>query len=224
MNCGTIIATPHSLSDWLPFMRKAPPFSQDSEFDNEAGRPSKSALKRQMHDLQALGEELTRLPDSRIAPLNLPENLLDALAEFHRTRSFEGKRRQLQYVGKLMRHVDADPVREAVAAFKLGSALDTLRLHEAERWREELLTDDNALTRWMAEHPSTEAQALRSLVRAARKDRTAATPEQRHGRAYRDLFQLIKATLAQAAAAPDADDEEDAVDHEEEARHDHRRP
>lgn len=203
-------------------MRKAPfSPSQDPEFDEAAGRPSKSALKRQMHDLQELGEDLTRLPASRITPLNLPEILLDALAEFHRTRSFEGKRRQLQYVGKLMRNVDAEPVREAVAAFKLGSAVDTLRLHEAERWREELLADNDALTRWMAEHPGTDAQALRSLVRAARKDSTAPTPEQRHARAFRELFQFIKAALAEAAPAPDTDDN---PDHEEDARHDHRHP
>lgn len=203
-------------------MRRAPPFPQDPEFDDEAGRPSKSALKRQMHELQTLGEELTRLPDSRIAPLNLPESLLDALAEFHRTRSFEGKRRQLQYVGKLMRHVDPEPIREAIAAFKLGSAKDTLRLHEAERWREELLAQDDALTRWMSEHPSTDAQALRSLVRAARKDSTAATVEQRHARAYRELFQLIKSTLAEASTESNSDDIPE--DHEEDARHDHRHP
>ena len=203
-------------------MRRAPPFPQDPEFDDEAGRPSKSALKRQMHELQTLGEELTRLPDSRIVPLNLPESLLDALAEFHRTRSFEGKRRQLQYVGKLMRHVDPEPIREAIAAFKLGSAKDTLRLHEAERWREELLAQDDALTRWMSEHPSTDAQALRSLVRAARKDSTAATVEQRHARAYRELFQLIKSTLAEASTESNSDDIPE--DHEEDARHDHRRP
>lgn len=204
-------------------MRRAPPFPQDPEFEDEAGRPSKSALKRQMHELQTLGEELTRLPDSRIAPLNLPESLLDALAEFHRTRSFEGKRRQLQYVGKLMRHVDPEPIREAIAAFKLGSAKDTLRLHEAERWREELLAQDDALTRWMGEHPSTDAQALRSLVRAARKDSTAPTVEQRHARAYRELFQLIKSTLAEAQADTEADTDP-PQDHEEDARHDHRRP
>ena len=69
-------------------MRRAPPFPQDPEFDDEAGRPSKSALKRQMHELQTLGEELTRLPDSRIAPLNLPESLLDALAELSGDGSF----------------------------------------------------------------------------------------------------------------------------------------
>eukprot|EP01036_Dinobryon_divergens_P049186 gene49187-65923_t len=127
-------------------MRQAPP---PPELDAEPfleDRPSKSELKRQMHDLQALGQELSELPESRLEALDLPESLRVALHEFRRIRSHEGKRRQLQFIGKLMRQTDDGPIREAVAAAKLGSARETLALHEAERWREELLASDDALT------------------------------------------------------------------------------
>jgi ribosome-associated protein len=157
------------------------------EFD----RPSKTQLKKEMHELQDLGEALVGLPDDRVVDLPISESLRDAVAEYKRTKSFEGKRRQMQYIGKLMRKNDVEPIREAVAAMKLGRAKDALALHEAERWRVELLASDDALTRWMAEHAGTDLQQLRSLIRAARKD-AAATPEQRNGRAYRELFQFIK--------------------------------
>jgi ribosome-associated protein len=157
-------------------------------------RPSKSELKRQAHALQELGEALLELSDERLCALPMSETLLDAVRELKRTRSHEGRRRQMQYVGKLMRHADTEPLREAVAALQLGRAQDTLSLHRAERWRDELLADDDALTRWVAKHPGSDAQQLRSLVRAARKD--AATPaEQRHGRSYRELFQFVKEAL-----------------------------
>jgi ribosome-associated protein len=200
-------------------MRRAPPFSQKPELED--GPPSKSALKRQMTELQVLGRELTELPESRQERLDLPENLRSALQEFRRTRSHEGRRRQMQFIGKLMRHVDETPIREAVAAFKLGSAKETLQLHEAERWREELLADDEAVTRWMSDYPATDAQALRSLVRAARKDSLAATPEQRHARAYRELFKLIKAAMQPSGAALDDASPDDAED-DDDAQHDAR--
>ena len=108
----------------------------------------------------------------------------------------------MQYIGKLMRQIDPEPVREAVAEMKLGRAVDSLALHQAEQWRTELLADDDALTRWMADHPDSDAQQLRSLIRTARKD-AAATPEQRSGRAYRELFQYLKGRLVVDDAAPD---------------------
>ncbi len=111
--------------------------------------PSRSALKRASDELQKLGKQLLDLPDSRLDAIGMPENLREALADYRRTRSFEGKRRQLQYIGKVIRSVDAEPLREAVAAFKLGGARDTLALHQAERWRADLLADDEALTRWV---------------------------------------------------------------------------
>lgn len=195
---------------------------QDEDF---SGRPSKTQLKKQMHDLQALGKELDEMPAHRLkAIVGMPESLLDALLDLKRTRSHEGRRRQLQYIGKIMRGIDAEPLREAVASFKLPGAKETLALHTAERWRDRLIAEDDAFTQWMGEHPGTDAQALRTLIRNARKDQATAAaaaaqgaeaPTERKGRAYRELFQQIKSTLAAAAAAAaphDADDDQEDDD------------
>ena len=162
-------------------------------------RPSKTRLKQQAQDLQALGVAVTAMSADRLAGLDIPELLRDAITEFRRTKSHEGRRRQMQLVGKLMRSADETLLREAVAVATLGSARETLALHEAERWRAELVASDDALTRWMHDHPDTDAQQLRSLLRAARRD--AATPagpgqDTRQPRSLRDLFQFIKPSLA----------------------------
>ena len=159
-----------------------------------AERPSKSAKKRQAHDQQALGEALASLPEAALAAVAMPEALRDALAEYRRTRSHEGRRRQMQYVGKLMRQADPEPLREAVARAQLGAAHEALALHRAEHWRAELVASDDALTRWIAEHPDTDLQRLRTLIRAARKDAALAIGN-RHGRAWRELFQHLKPLL-----------------------------
>jgi len=175
------------------------PDEGDLPDDDTPHRPSKSALKRAMHELQDLGEQLLAMPDSRLDRIEMPERLREALAAYRTTRSFEGKRRQLQFIGKVIRSVDPEPLREAVAAFQLGHAHDALALHEAERWRAELLADDkNSVTRWAEQFPDTDLQQLRTLVRNARKD-AAAAPEQRSGRAFRELFQFIKKAQADAA-------------------------
>jgi ribosome-associated protein len=167
--------------------------------DDEA-RPSKSRRKRDMHELQTLGAALTELPPERLAATAMPEPLREAIAEYNRTRSHEGKRRQMQYIGKLMRQADTEPMREAVAAMRLGSARETLALHEAERWRAELVAGDTALDRWAISYPASDLQQLRSLVRAARVD-AAVGPGERHGRAWRALYQFVKPFVAEAATS-----------------------
>jgi ribosome-associated protein len=186
---------------------------QDSGFDPEGDaphgaeygytKPSKSMLKRESTDLQALGKQLLELPDSRLNDLDIPERLRDALDAWKKTKSFEGKRRQLQFIGKVMRHVDAEPLREAVAAFQLGHARNALALHQAERWRAELLAenDKDAISRWIETYPGTDLQQLRTLIRNARKD-AALEPEKRNGRAYREMFQYIKQVMASQVAVP----------------------
>jgi ribosome-associated protein len=184
-------------------MRHAPPLPDDDTMaDDGDDRPSKSELKRQMHELQALGQALLELPANRSAALDLSEGLRDALAEYHRTRSFEGKRRQIQYIGKQMRFNDPEPIREAIAAYKLGGAKESLALHEAERWREELLASDEAVTRWINQFAQTDAQHLRNLLRSARKDAKSEAVDKRHGKSYRELFQLVKQALAERSADP----------------------
>lgn len=162
--------------------------------------PSKSMLKRASQQLQVLGQQLLDMPDSRLADIDMPERLRDALDAYKKTRSFEGKRRQLQYIGKVMREVDEAPLREAVAQFQLGHARNSLALHQAERWRAELIAEDkDALTRWVAEFPDTDLQPLRALIRNARKD-AAAEPEKRNGRAFRELFQFVKHAMEAQSA------------------------
>lgn len=163
----------------------------DPEDDLDERPPSRSMLKRASLALQELGQQLLDMPASRLAEIDMPERLRDALDGYKTTRSFEGKRRQIQFIGKVMRTIDAEPLREAVAQYQLGHAHNALALHQAERWRAELINEDEALTRWAAEHPQTDLQQLRSLIRAARKD-ASLVPEKRSGRAYRELFQFIK--------------------------------
>lgn len=180
--------------------------------DDGTGRPSRSAQKRESHALQNLGEQLLELPAGHLADLTMPDRLREAIADCKKMKLGEGRRRQMQFIGKLMRDVDPEPLREAVAAFQLGHARNALALHQAERWRNDLIQDDkDAVPRWMADHPDSDVQRLRTLVRNARKD-AAATPEQRNGRAFRELFQFIKEALAvaeararEAAAAPPHD-------------------
>jgi ribosome-associated protein len=180
-------------------MPRPPPPPADADAAADPA-PSKTQRKRESHDLQRLGEALAKLPDERLAALGLPEGLHAALAEYRRTRSHEGRRRQLQYVGKLMRDVDPEPLREAVAASRLAPARETLRLHQAERWRDALLADEAALPDWLQAQPGSDTQRLRSLLRAARRE--AALPaERRSPRPYRELYRFIHESL-------DADDHE----------------
>ena len=169
----------------------------EAEDDDFFEKPSKSQRKRDMHELQGLGDDLLTLPMSRLEPLELPEILMDAIKAAKKITNFEGKRRQMQYIGKLMRKVDPEPIREAIAAFKLGHAQDSLALHESEAWRTRLIGNDSELQAFIDKHAGVDVQQLRSLVRAARKD-AANVPEKRSGRAFRELFQFIKASQAAA--------------------------
>lgn len=163
--------------------------------------PSRNELKKTMQDLQELGEAVASLPVDRLDKLKLDERLRDAIDELRRTKSFEGKRRQVQYIGKLMKHENPEPLREAVASYRVGSATDTLALHQAEYWRDQLLAGDDALANWVKEYPATDVQQMRSLVRAARKEKLE--PGERHGRAYRDLFKLVKELMSTESGTDD---------------------
>ncbi|MDQ6628247.1 MAG: DUF615 domain-containing protein [Pseudomonadota bacterium] len=160
-------------------------------------RPSKTKRKAASHDLQALGEALIDMSDEHLSALFLTEPLFDAIRGLRRIRSHEARRRQMQLIGKLMRSADVAPIRAAVAEQELGRARDSLALHQAERWRAELIADDAATTRFASEHPGVDLQQLRSLVRGARKDQSLAV-EQRSGRAFRELFQFIRASEVDA--------------------------
>lgn len=185
---------------------------------------SRTDLKRESDELQDLGKELLTLRTDLFNAVGLPDKLVDALAEAKRITNFEGKRRQMQYVGKLMRKLDPEVVqaaRQALEEQHKGSATEKMQLHLVEHWRDRLIASDDALAPWMAEHPDTDTQQLRALIRQARKDAQPAGKEAnvqvsqglapRKGRAYRELFQLVREHLGGPAAADgdsaDAEDE-----------------
>ncbi len=141
-----------------------------------------------MHELQALGVALAELSESLLKEMRLGEDLLEAVLEAKRIRSHEAKRRQMQYIGRLMREVDPAPIRSRLAELEGSSAQATARHRRLETWRERLLGDDEALTAFAAEHPGADLQALRALIRNARKEQKESKPP----RAYRELFRVLK--------------------------------
>lgn len=151
--------------------------------------PSKTRIKQQMHDLQALGEELAALGKDQLAQLDLPENLRDAIREMHRISKFGAQRRQLQYIGRLMRDIeDTAPIVAKLNAWKGVSQQHTAHLHLLERWRDRLLESDDALTELLAAHPQADAQRLRALIRNAQKEKAAGKPP----RNYREIYQVLR--------------------------------
>ncbi|MDH6593678.1 ribosome-associated protein [Variovorax sp. TBS-050B] len=202
--------------------------AEGSELDLELKRElkgtdeaSRTELKRESAELQKLGQELLGLRAGLFDALPLGEKLVEAIADAKRITNFEGKRRQMQFIGKLMRALEPevlDAVRAALQEQNSVPAAETAALHEAERWRDRLIADDDALGGWIETHPGTDSQQLRALVRQARKDMKAGPPGEapRQGKAYREIFQLVRAQLAvhgsddHAAAAAAQDREEDA--------------
>jgi len=150
---------------------------------------SKTQRKQAMEDLQTLGEELVALSADRIKKIDIPENLRDAVREAQRmTRLDEAKRRQIQYVGKLMRSVDPEPIRAALALVRGESAGETAKLHRLERLRTEFLADEKVLHEIATLYPSIDMQHLRSLRRSALKEQEQNKPP----RSYRAIFQALK--------------------------------
>jgi len=153
---------------------------------------SKTRRKREMTELQTLGAALVALPESQIKEMRLQNALLEALLDAKRIRSHEAKRRQLQYIGRLMREVDAEPIRARLAALEGTSAQAAAAHRRLEAWRERLLSDDAALTSFASEHPGADLQEIRALIRNARKEQKEGKPP----RAYRELFRVLKAVQA----------------------------
>jgi len=213
--------------------------AEGSELDLELKRelkggdePSRTELKKESDELQKLGESLLTLRPDLMAKVELPEKLSDAVADAKRITNFEGKRRQMQFIGKLMRKLDDEVIEGIKAALQeqvQGSAQETLQLHLAEQWRDRLIQSDEACGEWLKSFPETDSQQLRALIRQARKDApaiSAASVSQglapRQSRAYRDIFQLVRAELSHAqnaahdVADPDDDrqtDHPDSTDH-----------
>ena len=178
---------------------------QSNEFEQEYDRPSKSQLKREMTALQKLGAELIAEPRERVKRVPMPEDVRDAILECQTITDHEGRRRQLQYVGKKMRTLEEEEValiRKTIDSWKQPSKAETAALHAIERRRDKLLADDGALTELRAQYPELDVQQMRTLIRNARREQAESKPP----KAYREIFQVLKQlqTGAAKSAAEDA--------------------
>ncbi len=168
--------------------------ASDSEHENPEQDEgiSKSQLKRDAHSLTELGKKLVQLDKGSLAKIPLPENLLDAINSARNIRQHGALKRQLQYIGKLMRKTDPEPIQAAYEAATNHYRSDTQQLHEIENWRDRLLGEgDNVLGELLRQFPDADRQHLRQLMRSAKKERELNKPP----RAARELFQYLKSLL-----------------------------
>lgn len=190
---------------------------QSNEFEQEYDRPSKSQLKREMTALQKLGEELVEQPRDRVKRVPMPEDVRDAILECQQIKNHEGRRRQMQYVGKKMRTLDEEEValiQKTIDSWKGASKSETAAMHALERRRDKLLADDQTLTDLLEEHPHLDVQQLRTLIRNARKEQAENKPP----KAYREIFQILK-QLQKAPAGDQDQDQDDDFDADEDEDH-----
>jgi len=160
---------------------------------------SKTRRKKDMHALQALGEALVALTGAQLAALDLPERLADAIAEAKRIHGFEARRRQMQYIGRLMRDVDPAPIADYIERLRNARSRSNSQQHDVERWRDRLLEEDQAMAELAALVPGLEVQQIRTLIRNARNERARNQPP----KAQRALFRLLRETLFGDSPPPD---------------------
>lgn len=152
---------------------------------------SKTRLKKQAHDLQDIGKALTRLPPDQLARIDLPDLLREAVAQCQRMTKHEAIRRQMQYIGRIMRDLDAGPIAAQLDALHAPSRRQTALFHRAEDWRTRILGEPDALARFVSEFPEADPHRLRALAEVAREERRDNLPPKR----FRELFQLINAIV-----------------------------
>ncbi len=173
------------------------------EFDPNTLPPSKTRLKQEALELQQLGTDLLEVPEADWLALQLPERLMEALRETRRTPPRGGARkRQLQYVGKIMREMDAEPIREYFQQRGLKSQRQIDAHHRLERWRDRMIEEgETVVEEFLQQHPQADRQQLRQLVRQAHKERDQNKPP----KSSRALFRYLR-EAAEEAAEPDQPD------------------
>jgi ribosome-associated protein len=159
---------------------------------DEHERPSKSQRKREMEALQETGAQLVLLNADQLAQIELPERLFDAIVEAQRIRDFEGRRRQMQFIGKLMREIDPAPIRAKLDQWHGAAHAHSEQQRLVERWRARLLDEEHALALFANEYPGGDSQRLRALIAGIKRDQAAGRPL----RAYRELFRMVRAIVA----------------------------
>jgi ribosome-associated protein len=154
-------------------------------------RPSKTQRKKAMHELRDLGVELVELSSERLAAIELPERLRDAVMDARRITAHGARRRQMQYIGKIMRKVDAEPIRAALDVWRTKSDSHTAEHKRVESWRDRLLADEAALTALAAEYPAADTSRLGALILNVARERAAGQPP----RSFRELYQALRALI-----------------------------
>jgi ribosome-associated protein len=158
--------------------------------------PSKTRRKAAMHALRDLGEALIELTPRRLADLaaevDLPERLVEAITEARGVTAWGGRKRAMQYVGKLMRDVDPEPIQRRLDAWAQGHHEDAAHQHALERWRERLLAEPDALDALAVDHPTLDRPRFRALIAKSRQEHERGSPPH----AYRELFRELKVLLA----------------------------
>ena len=168
---------------------------------DEYSGPSKSQLKREMTALQDLGAELVALSKERLAKIDMPERLRDALLDAQRFTKHEAKRRLMQYIGKIMRDIDTAPLQAAMDEIKGVSDAANIRQHRLENLRTRLMEDETKFSELARDYPAADIQHLRQLRRNALKEAQQGKPP----RAYRELFRELRALESTGAADSPAD-------------------
>jgi ribosome-associated protein len=153
--------------------------------------PSKTRRKREMHELQQLGAALVALDPTRLASIALPEQLTEAIRFAQTLRAHEARRRQMQYIGRLMRNVDDAPIRDALARFAEGPARERARFARIERWRERILDEVNGLQAFVDTHPAASHERLAQLALAARDERANNARPHSYRALFRELERLL---------------------------------
>lgn len=175
----------------------------------ESRRRSKTRAKEEVEALQALGKRLVSVGNDRLKKLDIPESLRDAVLEAKKISSHGALRRQMQFIGKLMRDVDTDPIQEMLDELDGISNKANARFHALEKLRDRLIEDESAITSLKNDYPELDVSALRTLRRNALKEQA----EQKPPKAYRAIFQLLKSL--ESAKAEDKKDTDSATGSEE---------
>lgn len=177
---------------------------QDEDFTEDTGRPSKTKQKEVMHELRDLGAELVELSVGQLKRINVPENIFDAVRECQKITAHGARRRQIQYLGKLMRSVDDEPIRAGLALLRGESSAETARLHRLERLRVRLLEDEAVLAEIAAQWPGVDLQHLRTLRRNALKEKENNKPPKN----FRAIFQILQELDQKGAPAAEEGSDE----------------
>ena len=190
-----------------PMIDEHAPAEDGDEASGLYDGPSKSSLKREMHALQDLGEQLVALSSDRLTKVPMPEDLLAAVRDAQRISKHGARRRQLQYIGKLMRQIDPAPIQAQLDAFNGVSKTEVARQHRLERLRNELIENDKVLGQIAETWPGADLQHLRTLRRNALKEREQSKPP----RAFREIFRVLR-DLDAGVGGDDADTPDASAD------------